>query len=231
MATDIVIGIAHQIPTIIPCLIAYLIGSIPFGLLLTRMFGHGDIRKIGSGNIGTTNVLRTGSKKLAALTLLLDAVKGAIATQILHQIYLSLESDGSVITYDYQSGLMLGLFAILGHCFPIWLKFKGGKGVATALGTLLAAVPYAGLAACAAWIITAKVSKISSLSALIAVAVAPFVTFFYYGENAAEICTLITVLVWVRHKDNIKRLLQGEEPKIGQGKEKKPEHTQKGDNS
>lgn len=199
--------------------ISYLIGSIPFGLLITKIFGNTDIRTIGSGNIGATNVLRTGNKKLAAATLALDALKGAPL------VLLAITSGASFLNnYENQVFVIfLGLFAIIGHCFPIWLKFKGGKGVATALGVFLAAVPYAGLAACAAWIITAKITKISSLSALVAVGIAPIVTLFIYGAAPAEICALITILIWIRHKDNIKRLLKGEEPKIGAGKKDKEE--------
>lgn len=205
-------------PLIVLCLLAYLLGSIPFGLLLTKMFTKTDIRNIGSGNIGATNVLRTGSKKLAALTLFFDAGKAVFSTQLHYWVALSLASAGDVIVYNPYWGLKLALFAILGHCFPVWLKFKGGKGVATALGALLAAVPYAGLAACAAWLITARLSKISSLSALVAVAIAPIVTLLIYGTAPAAICVLITLLVWVRHKDNIKRLMKGTEPKIGDKK-------------
>ncbi|PCJ99410.1 MAG: acyl-phosphate glycerol 3-phosphate acyltransferase [Zetaproteobacteria bacterium] len=190
-------------------IVAYFVGSIPFGLLITKLLGYGDIRKSGSGNIGATNVLRIGNKKLAAATLALDASKAAI---IVHIAYKFIPYNSYPRVSDM---LIVGLFAILGHCFPIWLKFKGGKGVATALGAFLAAVPYVGLAACMAWILTAKITKISSLSALVAAAIAPFVTFFIYGTYPAGICALITLLVWIRHKDNIKRLLKGEEPKIG----------------
>ena len=212
-------------------LIPYLIGSIPFGLLLTKIFGHGDIRKIGSGNIGTTNVLRTGSKKLALSTLFLDGGKGAVLILLIFGIPNFIPEGEVIGAYPYKYftpavnmefsvSILIGFFAILGHCFPVWLKFKGGKGVATTLGVLLAAVPYAGLAACATWILTAKITKISSLSALVAVAIAPIVTLFVYGSAPAIICTLITLLVWVRHKDNIKRLLKDEEPKIGSNKKK-----------
>ena len=183
--------------------------------MLTKLVGLGDIRKIGSGNIGATNVLRTGKKGLAALTLILDASKGALPASLF-----------LLITYAFpiteeqrlQPALLAGLFAVLGHCFPIWLKFKGGKGVATALGVLLAAVPYTGLAACAAWLITAFTFKYSSLAALAAIGIAPVVTFFVYGSSSALICALITLLVWGRHHANIKRLLKGEEPKIGSSK-------------
>ncbi len=195
----------------------YLIGSIPFGLILTKISGHGDIRKIGSGNIGTTNVLRTGNKFLAALTLLLDGLKG-FSPLLIFLIILWVSSDCDdkwYLTNQNEKLLFYGLIAILGHCFPIWLKFKGGKGVATAFGALLAAVPYAGLAAAGAWIVTAFLFKISSLAALVAVGVAPIVTFFVYGAAPATVCLLITLLVWFRHKDNIKRLMAGTEPKIG----------------
>lgn len=196
-------------------LLAYLIGSIPFGLILTKIFVKKDIRDIGSGNIGATNVLRTGNKPVAAATLILDASKAALASQLHFWMQLSLASANDIIIYNPYLGMMLAAVAVLGHCFPIWLKFKGGKGVATVLGALLIAAPYAGLAACAAWVITAKITKISSLSALIAVAVAPIVTLIIYGAAPAVICAAITLLIWIRHKDNIKRIIKGEEPKIG----------------
>ncbi|MCB9988504.1 MAG: glycerol-3-phosphate 1-O-acyltransferase PlsY [Rhodospirillales bacterium] len=200
--------------------LAYLIGSIPFGLLLTRIAGLGDIRQIGSGNIGATNVLRTGNKKLAALTLLLDGGKGAAVVLLYSALYPYTPSQDSappglfIATY-----LLIGFLAILGHNFPVWLKFRGGKGVATTLGVLLAAVPWAGVAACLVWLTTAFISRISSLSALVALAIAPVVTFFVYGAEPAGICLLITALGYTRHKDNIKRLLKGEEPKIGKKKD------------
>lgn len=204
-------------------LLCYLLGSIPFGLILSKTFGSTDIRTIGSGNIGATNVLRTGNKKLAAITLALDALKGAVF--ILFMFFFTPMASPHNFAYEiagenfkYAFSLYLGFGAILGHCFPIWLKFKGGKGVATALGGLLAAVPYAGLAACGAWLITAKLTKISSLSALVAIGIAPVVTLIVYGAHPAGVCALITLLVWIRHKDNIKRLLKGEEPKIGSKK-------------
>ena len=204
---------------------AYLFGSIPFGLLLTKLFLKQDIRQIGSKNIGATNVLRTGNKLLAIATLILDVGKGIIpiliysATYKVVDYYINTPAPVSHDTYITA----IAFFAILGHCFPIWLKFKGGKGVATGIGVLLAAVPYAGLAACAAWIATAKITKYSSLSALIAFLIAPIVTLFIYGTSPAAICALITLLIWVRHKDNIKRLLKGEESKIGQKNKPHPE--------
>ena len=210
-------------PGILSLLFCYLIGSIPFGLILTKIFLRVDIRDTGSGNIGATNVLRTGNKRLALATLLLDGSKGAIAIVLLlfldSDLYYSLSSEAHLdgIEYHYYASFC-GVFAILGHCFPVWLKFKGGKGVATTLGVLLAAVPYAGLAACATWLLTAFIFKYSSLAALIAVAVAPVVTIFIYGPYSAFICLLIALLVWWRHKENIKRLINGTEPKIGEKK-------------
>ncbi len=204
-------------------ILSFVFGSIAFGAILTKIFGYGNIREIGSGNIGTTNVLRTGNKMLALLTLILDGGKGAFLILIFIGIpnYTDPSNIFSVTNYPdnimFSLALILGFFAILGHCF------SGGKGVATALGVFLVATPYAGLAACATWLITAKITKISSLSALIAVAIAPIVTLIIYGTAPAVICVLITVLIWIRHKDNIKRLLKGEEPKIGAGKKDKEE--------
>ncbi len=202
-------------------LLGYLIGSLPFGLILAKLSGYGDIRKIGSGNIGATNVLRNCGKKIALLTLLLDISKGAFLIILFKMYFYSYNEEiiGTCAGEHYFSvevffALFIGLFAILGHCFPIWLKFKGGKGVATTLGVLLAAVPLAGLAACVAWLIVALASRISSLSALTAVLIAPIVTFFVYGQAPSLIAFLITVLIFWRHKDNIKRLLKGEEPKV-----------------
>ena len=206
---------------------AYLIGSIPFGLLLTKFFTKVDIRSIGSGNIGATNVLRTGNKKLALLTLILDGVKGAFAVLVLTPF---IPPSGSTVSctigsacgvdlpyyesFYYQMPLILCLCAVIGHVYPVWLKFKGGKGVATTLGVLLAAVPWAGVAACVTWFVIAVIFKISSLSALTAMVVAPVVVFFVYGAMPAGICVLISALVFWKHRENIKRLIAGEEPKI-----------------
>ena len=206
------------------CVFAYFIGSIPFGLILAKQYGYGDIREIGSGNIGATNVLRTGNKKLALATFILDGTKGVLAiVTVLSTATFTLDTPAIDGTTDilFTTACAVGFFAILGHCFPIGLKFKGGKGVATAIGTLLAAVPFAGFAACLAWIITAKITKFSSFAALVAVAVAPVVAFVVYGGRPAAVCALITLLVWVRHKDNIARLRKGEEPKIGAKKKDK----------
>lgn len=195
-------------------LIAYLIGTIPFGLLLTKFFLKKDIRNTGSGNIGATNVLRTGNKTLAGLTLLLDILKGTFAVL---WFYPSLSH-----TSDFHSYALLfpGFFAILGHCYPVWLKFKGGKGVATALGVLLVAVPWAGFVAVCTWGIVAGFFHISSLAALCAVAIAPLAAFLIYGPLPGIMTIFIALLVIGRHQANIKRLLKGEEPKIGAGKKR-----------
>jgi glycerol-3-phosphate acyltransferase PlsY len=196
----------YPIDYILIPLCAYLIGSIPFGLLITKFSGLGDIRTIGSGNIGATNVLRTGNKALALLTLVLDSGKGAVAVIAL------------TAAFPQAPALFIGLFAIAGHCFPVWLKFKGGKGVSTALGVLLAATPITGLATAAVWIVSLISTRISSLSALTATALAPLFTFFIYGGTAALYVLAIALLIAYRHKDNILRLLKGEEPKVGKKK-------------
>lgn len=196
-------------------LFAYVAGSIPFGLVLSKIFIKTDIRKIGSGNIGVTNVLRTGNKPLALATLLLDLSKGAIAIGLLFLFGKHPENYTTVPSLEeYRFVVLIGLFAVIGHCYPVWLKFKGGKGVATALGVFLAATPWAGLAALCAWLAVAFATKISSLSALIALLTAPVVTYFIYGLEPAAIALLITALVWWRHRENIKRLVNGTEPKI-----------------
>lgn len=201
-------------------LICYIIGSIPFGVILTRLAGYGDIRKIGSGNIGATNVLRTGNKVLAFSTLVLDASKAAF-------VVLLIKPSGAILSQCYSNNdliehaLYLTLFTMIGHCFPIWLNFKGGKGVATALGGLLATNPVIGLTACLAWLLTAIITKISSLSALVAFAIATITAYFLYGENIATICLFVTALVFWRHDENIMRLLNGTEPKIGSQKKGK----------
>ncbi len=188
-------------------LFGYLLGSIPFGLVLCKVFGLGDIRDIGSGNIGATNVLRTGNKPLALATLLLDSGKGAIAVLLtLHFL-------------DYNVALIAGFFALIGHCFPVWLKFKGGKGVATTLGTLLALAWPVGLSACAIWLGMALIFRISSLAALVAIGLTPLLSHYIYNDpNLSGICALIAALVYIKHRENIKRLFKGEEPKIGKKK-------------
>ncbi|UHS56372.1 glycerol-3-phosphate 1-O-acyltransferase PlsY [Agrobacterium vaccinii] len=184
-------------------LIGYLLGSIPFGLILTRAAGLGDVRNIGSGNIGATNVLRTGNKKLAAATLLLDALKGTAAVLVAHALW------------GYEASLVAGFFAFLGHLFPVWLGFKGGKGVAVYIGVLLGAAPLMMLAFAAIWIATAYLTKYSSLSALVAMLVIPVALWIVGPEKTALLVTLLSVISWYMHRENIKRLLAGTESKIG----------------
>ena len=184
-------------------LVGYLLGSIPFGLILTRAAGLGDVRKIGSGNIGATNVLRTGNKKLAAATLLLDALKGTAAVLIANALW------------GYEASLVAGFFAFLGHLFPVWLGFKGGKGVAVYIGVLLGAAPLMMLAFAAIWIATAYITKYSSLSALVAMLVIPVALWILGPEKTALLVTLLSVISWYMHRENIQRLLAGTESKIG----------------
>jgi glycerol-3-phosphate acyltransferase PlsY len=182
----------------------YLLGSIPFGLLLTRAAGLGDIRSIGSGNIGATNVLRTGNKKLAAATLLLDALKATVAALV------------GWYVFGPEAGLLAGLGAFLGHLFPVWLGFKGGKGVATYIGMLLGVAPFMVLTFAAVWLLVAKLSKYSSLAALVATLVIPVVLWFINEPKIAAVMALMTVISWVKHKANIERLIAGTESRIGQ---------------
>ncbi len=185
---------------------AYLLGAVPFGLVITRAAGLGDIRTIGSGNIGATNVLRTGRKDLALATLILDSGKGAIAVGL-----AALLSGGSQVDMA-----LAGAAAFLGHCFPVYLKFNGGKGVATFLGTILALSFPVGLAACGFWLLSALITRFSSLSALAAAAATPLI-FLAKGQIAFMLGALfMVVLIYVRHRANIVRLLDGTEPKIGQ---------------
>lgn len=187
----------------------YLLGSIPFGLILTRMAGLGDVRKIGSGNIGATNVLRTGHKGLAALTLVLDALKGTAAVLIAHHI-------GGSYGIAILAGLLAGLGAFFGHLFPVWLGFKGGKGVATYIGVVLGLVWPAALIFCAIWIGVAVVTRYSSLSALFASVVTPAIILLVFDDRpAALVAAIMTVLLLWKHRSNIGRLMRGEEPKIG----------------
>lgn len=212
-------------------LIGYLLGSIPFGLILTKLGGYGDIRDIGSGNIGATNVLRTGNKKLAIATLLLDALKGAIAIYIVKLLMPDSSTMGacsptaSCIGFDtfelYNLILIAALFALLGHIFPVWLKFKGGKGVATGLGILLALSWPVGVAAALTWAITAFLTRISSLSALVAVSLSPVFAYFLSPEpKLSLLCAIMAIIIVSKHHENIKRLMKGEEPKIGKKKTK-----------
>jgi len=190
---------------LLTALLAYLAGSIPFGLVLTKLTGAGNLRDIGSGNIGATNVLRTGRKGIAAATLILDAAKGAVAVLIAHQFSLDL-------------AIIAGLFAVFGHNFPIWLKFKGGKGVATTLGVLLAISWQVGLLAIGTWLVTAALLRFSSLSALLALAASPFYAWYIAGEQIAVLAAILAVLGIARHHENIRRLMSGEESKISFGK-------------
>lgn len=184
--------------------IGYLLGSIPFGIVITRALGLGDLRQIGSGNIGATNVLRTGNKPAALATLLLDAGKGAIAVALAR---LSGAPELAV--------MLAGGAAFIGHLYPVWLRFRGGKGVATFLGTLLALAWPVGLAACAAWLLTAVVSRISSLSALVAAAASPVLALLLGHSGLVWLCVLLAALIFWRHRANIARLRAGTEPRIG----------------
>jgi glycerol-3-phosphate acyltransferase PlsY len=190
-----------MLPFIFP---GYLFGSVPFGLLLTRMAGLGDIRLIGSRSIGATNVLRTGNKGIAAATLLLDAAKGAVAVGIFR--YLG----------PPDAALWAGLGAVIGHLFPVWLGFKGGKGVATGLGVLLTAAWPVGVTACVVWLIVAAVARMSSLASLVALAVSPVAALFLADAKIAWLALAIAAMVIARHHENIRRLLAGTEPRIGQ---------------
>ncbi|MEP3277074.1 MAG: glycerol-3-phosphate 1-O-acyltransferase PlsY [Stappiaceae bacterium] len=180
----------------------YALGSIPFGLVITRLAGLGDIRAIGSGNIGTTNVLRTGRKSLAALTLIGDALKGTVAVLV-------------AMNWGPDPATIAGLGAFLGHLFPVWLKFKGGKGVATYIGILLGLFWKAAIAFCLIWILTALISRYSSLSALVASLLAPFILIYFDQWQFAELFGLLSILLWIKHRENISRLISGSESKIG----------------
>ena len=194
----------------LPIIFGYLLGSIPFGLVLCKAFGYGDIRKIGSGSIGATNVLRTGNKYLALTTLLLDSGKGAIAV------------IAALLLVDYNTAMLAGFAALIGHCFPVWLKFKGGKGVATAAGTIIAIAPILGGIACVIWLSMALIFRVSSLAALVAVGITPLIAHYLYNDpNLSGLCAAIAALVYIKHRENIKRLFAGQEPKIGQKKKEK----------
>ena len=189
----------------------YLLGSIPFGVVATRMAGLGDIRNVGSGNIGATNVLRTGRKDLAAITLIGDGGKGAAAVGLAALLARAYAPDVQPLACALAGGA-----AFLGHLFPVWLRFKGGKGVATFLGVLLAASFVVGLLACATWVAMAKIFKISSLAALAAAALAPIYAYFLgYPLPTVILAAVLAVVVFIRHHENIRRLLAGAEPKIG----------------
>ncbi|MDA7429998.1 glycerol-3-phosphate 1-O-acyltransferase PlsY [Primorskyibacter aestuariivivens] len=183
--------------------LGYLLGSIPFGIVIARVMGLGDLRQIGSGNIGATNVLRTGNKPAALATLILDSGKGAAAVLIARALAAE------------DAAQLAGLCAFLGHCFPVWLGFRGGKGVATFLGLLLGLAFPLGLAACATWLAGAVITRISSASALLAAALAPLWAWLLGYGSMVVLAAALAVIVFIRHHQNISRILQGTEPKIG----------------
>jgi glycerol-3-phosphate acyltransferase PlsY len=193
----------------------YLLGSIPFGVIATRMAGLGDIRKVGSGNIGATNVLRTGRKDLAAITLIGDGGKGAAAVGLAHLVAQSTILNQAPAAEPLACALAGGA-AFFGHLFPVWLGFKGGKGVATFLGVLLAAAWPVGIAACLTWLVVARLMKISSLSALTAAALSPFYALGLQRPwPTVALAGVLAGLIFIRHHENIRRLVSGTEPRIG----------------
>lgn len=208
------ISIEHSAPWYaLAVALGYLLGSIPFGLVFTRLAGLGDIRDIGSGNIGATNVLRTGNRWVALATLVADGGKGAAA--VLLARYLA----GDTLA------VLAGAGAFVGHIFPVWLRFKGGKGVATFLGLTLALSLAVGAAACATWLVTAAVTRFSSLSALVAATLAPLY-FWWFGQVfVVPFAIFFAALIFLRHRDNIRRLLAGTEPRIGAGRKDAPSQT------
>jgi acyl phosphate:glycerol-3-phosphate acyltransferase len=199
---DILTWQLAPLPTLLSLAFGYLLGSIPFGLILTRMAGLGDVRRIGSGNIGATNVLRTGNKKLAAATLVLDALKGTAAAAI-------------ATRWGVDAGIAAGFAAFIGHLFPVWLGFKGGKGVATYLGILLGLAPIMLAVFVAIWLVVAYLTRYSSLSALVATAATPVVLWLMGNEKVALLFAILTLITWWKHRANIARLMNGTESKIG----------------
>lgn len=197
---------ADPLGLIVAAGLGYLLGSVPFGVLLTQALGLGDLRRIGSGNIGATNVLRTGNKGAALATLLLDGGKGAAA--VLLARWLGGES----------AALVAGGAAFLGHLYPVWLGFRGGKGVATFLGTAIALAWPLGLGLCGIWLLTAALSRISSLSALVAAAAAPVLALLMGNGGLAATMLFMATLIFLRHHENIARLRAGTEPRIGAGR-------------
>ncbi len=206
-------GMEAALPWLLAALaIGYLLGSIPFGVVVARLKGLGDLRQIGSGNIGATNVLRTGSKGAALMTLLGDAGKGAVAVLLIG--HLAPSPDGWT-GWGPLAAQAAALGALLGHLFPIWLRFKGGKGVATFLGLVLALHFPTGLACCATWVVAATVFRISSLAGLLSAASAPLWLILFGEWGAVLLAIILALLVWAKHHANIRRLLKGEEPRIG----------------
>jgi glycerol-3-phosphate acyltransferase PlsY len=195
---------SDQLTLVFVTILAYGLGSIPFGLVFTRLSGKGDIRQTGSGNIGATNVLRTGSKLLALATLLADAAKGFVAVAVAWR----LAGD--------QGAMIAAVLSLLGHVFPVWLNFKGGKGVAVFIGAMLMLSPLTGLVFLAVWALVAVFTRRSSLAALVALACAPLVLFVLGEMLALQACVIMVLLCFWAHRENISRLLSGTEPKIGQ---------------
>jgi acyl phosphate:glycerol-3-phosphate acyltransferase len=191
---------------LIAALIGYLCGSIPFGLILAKAAGLGDVRRVGSGNIGATNVLRLGNRKIAALTLLLDALKGTIPVLVMNHFG------------DSQTGVIAGLAAMLGHIFPVWLGFKGGKGVATNVGVLFGLYWPLGLIFIGVWLVLAFLFRFSSLAALVASLLSPFWVFVFGRMEFLWPTALIALAIWIMHRENIGRLVKNKEPRIDLGK-------------
>ncbi|MBY0351948.1 glycerol-3-phosphate 1-O-acyltransferase PlsY [Tabrizicola sp.] len=190
-------------PMLVTAVLAYLLGAVPFGIIVTRAMGLGDLRRIGSGNIGATNVLRTGNRGAALATLLLDGGKGAVAVLLARWLV------------GEDAAQLAGLSAFLGHLYPVWLGFKGGKGVATFLGVLLALSWMAGLAVCLTWLLTAVLTRTSSIAALVAAASAGLWIVLLTDGSPLILALILTVLIYVRHSANLKRIKAGTEPKIG----------------
>lgn len=204
---------SHTTVVLVDFLLGYALGSIPFGLLLTRYAGLGDVRKIGSGNIGATNVLRTGNKALAVATLACDMLKGTVAVLIASR-FVSAEWPLTTGT----GPVIAGIGAVIGHMYPVWLRFKGGKGVATFLGVLLGIAWQAALGAALVWLAVAFASRYSSLAALVATAASPVILYFLGYPPVAAMFLVMAVFVWWKHSENIHRLLAGNESKIGSKK-------------
>lgn len=199
-----IMGFERALPNLMLALAAgYLAGSVPFGVIVARLFGLGDLRKIGSGNIGATNVLRTGNRPAALITMVLDALKGMLPVLF----FLGMWGD--------LAGQAAGLGAFLGHCFPVWLRFRGGKGVATWLGVMLAIHPLTWVALCLTWLAVAALTRISSAGALAAAAAGPLWLILFERWEAVLLAIVLAVLIWLRHHANIRRILLGTEPRIG----------------
>jgi glycerol-3-phosphate acyltransferase PlsY len=197
--------VAFEYGAALALVLGYLLGSIPFGVVLTRLFGAGDVRSIGSGNIGATNVLRTGRKGLAAATLVLDALKATLAVVL------------GASLFGPEGALAAAAGAVFGHLYPVWLRFRGGRGVATFLGGLIGLAWPAAIAFAVVWLAVAWATRYSSVAALAATAVSPLVALLIGLDEVAVVFALLAVLIWFKHSANVGRLLRGAEPKIGQG--------------